>query len=170
MNQSRGGYRSSRLRPLGAMPASGKWRWSTREPTHTRGAAQPGPRQPVVAWPRRQVAAAAVAPAAVLPGVLLTGGRRGKALAACPLLGAAAGGFSGKGAPSAAMLELTASSMAAAWCWLERTGEGRRSERQRVERSAGLLAEQARRRAGERHGHWRPHGSEALQSVGHDEL
>ena len=66
---------------------------------------------------------------------MLTGGRCGKALAACPLLGAAAGGFSGKEAPSAAMLELTASSMAAAWCWLERTGDGRRSERQRVERS-----------------------------------
>ena len=47
-----------------------------------------------MAWPRRQVAAAAVAPATVLPSVLLTGGRRGKALAACPLLGAAAGGFS----------------------------------------------------------------------------
>ena len=77
---------------------------------------------------------------------------------------------SGKGAPSAAMLELTASSMAAAWCWLERTGDGRRSERQRVERSAGLLAEQARRRVGERHGHWRPRGSEALQLVSHDEL
>ena len=61
------------------------------------------------------------------------------------------------------MLELTVSSKAAAWCWLERTGDGRRSERQRVERSAGLLAKQARRRAGERHGHWRPRGSEALQ-------
>ena len=53
-----------------------------------------------MAWPWRQAAAATVAPAAVLSGALLTGGRRGKALAACPLLGAAAGGFSGKGAPS----------------------------------------------------------------------
>ena len=59
-----------------------------------RRAAPLGLRWPIVAWPRRQVATAAVAPAAVLPGVLLTGGRRGKALAACPLLGAAAGGFS----------------------------------------------------------------------------
>ena len=66
----------------------------------------------MLARPRRQAAAMTVAPAAVLSGALLTGGRRGKALAACPLLGAAAGGFSGKGAPSASMLELTASSMA----------------------------------------------------------
>ena len=35
-----------------------------------------------------------VAPAVVLSGALLTGGRHGKALVACPLLGAAAGGFS----------------------------------------------------------------------------
>jgi len=30
-----------------------------------------------------------------------------------------------------AMLELTAASMATAWCRLERAGEGRRSERER---------------------------------------
>ena len=60
----------------------------------TRRAAPLGPRWPIVAWPWRQTAAATVAPATVLSGALLTGGRRGKALAACPLLGAAAGGFS----------------------------------------------------------------------------
>ena len=123
----------------------GKWRGSSMGLALTRRAAPLGLRWPVMAWPWRQTAAATVAPTTVLSGALLTGGRRGKALATCPLLGTAAGGFSGKGAPSAAMLELTASSMAAAWCWLERTGDGRRSERQRVERSAGILAEQARR-------------------------
>ena len=129
------------------MPASGKWRWSTREPTRTRGAAQPGPRQPVVAWPRRQVAAAAVAPAAVLPGVLLIRGRRGKALAACPLLGVAAGGFrrrsgGGKGVRPRRPWLPCAGTCAGAWSEREQRWEGERVSQRELGRA--IMEEQER--------------------------
>ena len=50
-----------------------------------------------------------------------------------------------------------------------REGEGEwRGSEWRGQGNSVLHLSTARRRAGERHGHWRPRGNEALQAVGHE--